>query len=52
MKWKVDKLLYKNTDIVENRLNDLSDSGWEIYKIHFDKTSAGYSMVTIVAKKR
>ncbi len=52
MKWKVDKLVYDNIDVVELQLNNLSDSGWKIYKIHFDITQMGYDRVTIVSIKQ
>jgi hypothetical protein len=52
MKWKVDRLIFENRETVEARLNIRSDSGWEIYKIHFDKTPGGHDRVTIISTKR
>jgi len=38
MAWKVDKIAFEKTEVLEDYLNDLEDSGWKIYEIEISKT--------------
>ncbi len=51
MAWKVDKITFERTEVLENHLNSLECSGWKIYKIAFSKTGL-YDQAIILATKR
>jgi len=50
MAWKVDKVVFDKTKVLEDHLNGLEDSGWKIYEIEISK-SILYDEAIVISTK-